>query len=496
MKKFFAFLLLAFLPFCFFGCSSDIIAEASKGANLYEIVAVLDDENKTITATLNLEYKNDSQSTLENLMFHLHPNAFSDGAKTNIAVSTAQEAKAYDNGKSYGGIDILSVKENNEIATFSIQGTDKHLLNVELKNSIAPNQSTKLEISFTLTLPNVNHRFGYGKHTINLGNWYPIVCMFENGEWHTDGYLPSGDPFYSEIANYDVTLTYDSDFILASTGELAKTSKSGSVTTSNYEAYAVRDFAMVLSKEFEVLTKQVGGTQVNYYYFDDENANKHLQVAVDALNTFNELIGQYPYKVLNVAKACFLHGGMEYPNLVYISDQVTNETEYNNAIIHEIAHQWWYGLVGNNELAYGWIDEGLAEYSTALFYDLNSGYDNTKTDVMGNALSSYLLFCDVYREVYDELNTSMNRNISAFKTETEYVYLTYVKGMLMFDNISETIGQNRMNKCLKALYENYRMKEVTPLELIETFEKASGRKLKNFITSWLDGTVILEEISG
>ena len=187
---------------------------------------------------------------------------------------------------------------------------------------------------------------------------------------------------------------------------------------------------------------------------------------------------------------------MEYPNLVYISDKITNESEYNNVIVHEIAHQWWYSLVGNDEKKYGFIDEGLAEFSTAVFYELNDDYELKKADVIGNALSSYLLYADVYKEVYGSFNASMNRPISAFNTETEYVYLTYVKGLLMFDSICDAIGEKKMFKCLKGLFDDFCFKEVTPQELIECFEKHSHRKLKSFITSWIDGTVVLEELSG
>lgn len=496
MKKILAFLSILFLPFLFFGCSTtDIVTRASETANTYEIVATLDNENKTLSASMTLSYTNQSASTFEFIYFHLHPNAFSEGASTNYAVSQTQAERAYDNGVSYGGIEILSTKQNGEDTNFSVEGADDHLLKVDLSNALKSGDMTEIEIDFQLTIPNVNHRFGYGKHTINLGNWYPSVCVFEGEEWNTEGYLPSGDPFYNQIANYVVTLTYDSNLTLASSGELQSSTSENGKTTDVYQALAIRDFAMVLSSEFDVISTQVDDVTINYFYFEDENAQAHLQTAVDALETFNDLIGEYPYNVLNVVKACFLHGGMEYSNLVYISDQVTNEAEYNNVIIHEIAHQWWYGVVGNNQIKYGFIDEGLAEYSTALFYDLNEEYGQTTSEVIGNALSSYLLFCDVYGEVYGNLDSSMNRPISTFNTETEYVYLTYVKGVLMFDSIAEVIGQNKMEKCLQALYEKYAMQEITPTQMIETFSKTSGRKIESYIASWLDGTVILEELS-
>lgn len=497
MKKFFSFAVLIVIPFLFFGCSSkDLMLEASENADYYQIVASLDEDAHTLQANEEITMKNRTNSELCCLKFHLHPNAFSKDAKKNCAVSSFQESKAYDGQKSFGGIEILSVSIDDLAANFVIEGEDKHILSVDLQSFMKPNQSLKIDINFVLTIPKVNHRFGYGNSTLNLGNWYPVLCVFENGEWDTQGYLPVGDPFYSKISNYEVTLSYNKNLSLASTGSLIEEKIENETKISTYKALAVRDFAMVLSNNFSILEQDVSNTKIKYYFYDDENAEMHLKTCVDAINTFNELFGEYPYETLCVVKSNFLHGGMEYPNLVYVSDQIQNEAEYNNVIVHEIAHQWWYGLVGNNELSYGFIDEGLAEYSTALFYDKNTGYEYKKSEVIGNALSSYLLFCDVYKEAYNNLNTAMNRNVSTFNTETEYVYLTYVKGLLMFDSIADTIGEKKMIKCLKGIVLDYSFKEITPNELIACFEKYSKRKLQSFITSWLDGTVVLEELNG
>lgn len=481
----------------FFGCSSiSDLQKVSKDLNSYSIVASLDAEQKVVYAKEEVVVQNDSDYMWEFVYFHLHPNAFKENRKENFAVSVGQEERAYGGEKSYGEIVIKNATENGKEQEFFIEGEDEHLLKINTQNLQKKGDKTTFLITFEVNLPKVNHRLGYGEHAINLGNWYPILCVFEDGDWNTDGYLPTGDPFYSKLANYDVEITYDDGLIVASTGDLQSETQHNGIITQKYHALAVRDFAMVFSKEFQTVEQMVDKTKVSYFFYDDELAENHLKTAVDALNTFNELFGTYPYKTLSVVKTNFLHGGMEYPTLVYVSDQIANDSEYNNVIVHEIAHQWWYGLVGNNELKYGFIDEGLAEYSTALFYELNEGYNFTKTEVIGNAISSYLLYCDVYQHVYGTLNTSMNRDIKTFNTETEYVYLTYVKGLLMFDSISEIIGQNKMNKCLKGLFKDWCFKEITPNGLIESFEKHSHRKLKNFIVSWLDGSVVLEDVSG
>jgi len=472
-----------------------MIEAYSRNASTYQIVANLDYESKTLSAKQKVEYINNTGYELSEVCFHLYPNAFSESAQKYKAVSTTQFSQAYPNGFSEGNISIEQVNIADKAVKYEIGGEDKNILIVPLENKLRANSSVEIDINFELTIPNCNHRFGYGENTLNLGNWYPVACVFEDEEFKKDGYSTNGDPFYSDIANYLVTFSYPTELKLASTGNMVSSVEQGGIKTDIYQAQAVRDFAMVLSEKFEVKSELVGDTQVNYYYYDDNNSDSNLQTSVDALNTFNDLIGLYPYKVLNVVKANFLQGGMEYPNLVYISDNVKVDSEYKNVIIHEIAHQWWYGVVGSNECEYAWMDEALTEYTTALFYDKNTGYEMTTREVLGNALNSYLLFCDVYREVYGDLNSSMNRNIHDFGTETEYVYLTYVKGVLMFDSIADIIGQNRMEKCLKEYYKVNAMHNAKPKDLVECFENASNKDLASFIMSWLDGSVVLEELT-
>lgn len=493
MKKIF-FVLLSFCLF-FCGCGTvDDLQKISQDLNFYTIEATFDDQTHTISAHQNVQFKNKTGANLETICFHLYPNAFKIGATSTKAVSATQFERAYPNGFDEGSITVGAVTYNNKTCGFEVGGSDQNILIVSLPQPLTNESSCVLDMDFVSLLPNINHRYGYGDHTTNCGNFYPILCVFEDGEWVMNGYSPNGDPFYSELANYDVTINFPSSVTLVSTGEQTiSTQEQTSVCHS--VAMAVRDFAFVLSKEFNLLSQTIGNTTLNYYFYDDPNSESNLKTCVDALNTFNDLVGTYPYKVLNVCKSNFLQGGMEYPNLVLISDAVDVDSEYKNVIIHEIGHQWFYGVVGNDECTYPWLDEALTEYITALFYDKNLGYEKTTQTVLASALSSYLLFCDMYKEVYGEMDTSMNRSIYDFKTEAEYTYLTYVKGVLMFDSVCEVIGQNKMEKCIKQYYKDNAFKNATPKDLIVSFERASGKNLASFINSWLDGSVVLEELA-
>ena len=489
-------LVLCLCALFFSGCNNlNDLQKTSQNLNLYTIDATMDVQNHTIQAHQNVEYKNTTGTALNNICFHLYPNAFRAEATTTKAVSASQFEKCYYNGFSEGNININAVKYNNAECSYEIAGADSNILVLNLSKTLDINNNASIDIDFVVTLPNANHRFGYGNNTINCGNFYPILCVFEEGEWVMQGYHSNGDPFYSDMANYNVNITYPQEYTLVSTGNQTTTNSTQNQKLCSASAQCVRDFSFILSNKYQVLTNNVDDVEVNYFYYDDPNAQSHLKTACDAFTTFNKLIGKYPYSVLNVCKSNFLQGGMEYPNLVFISDAIDVDSEYSNVIVHEIAHQWFYNVVGNNEAEYPWLDEALTEYVTALFYDKNTGYSLTTKQVLGNALSSYLLYCDMYKEVYGSIDTSMNRPIYNYKTEAEYVYMTYVKGVLMFDSICEVVGKNKMEKCIATYYSDNAYKIATPKNLIQSFERASGKKLTSFITSWLDGSVVLEELS-
>ena len=479
-----------------FGCSSEyLIKKISKICSSYFIDITVNTEEHTASVNQKVIFKNNSGATLNSLKFNLYVKTYTQGA-TNKPVSSLNEQKAYPNGLSYGDIAFNFIKEEGKTTTYSLEEIDQNILNVALLKPLKPGYSSIIEMSYNLTIPNINHRFGYGNNTINLGNFYPSLCVIENNEFVVQPYSPNGDPFYSELANYVVNVTYPNSFTMANTGAKTKTEEvAEDKLKTTAHAKSVRDFCFVLSSKFETLEQMVGNTKVLYYYYNDEKNETSLNTIIDALNTFNNLIGKYPYTTLSVVKTNFVHGGMEYPNLVYVSDALDNYEDYTNVIIHELAHQWWYSVVGNNAYKNGWLDEGLTEYTTALFYKLNPDYNIKLEEIMENALSAYNMFQQVYSQIFGVVDTTLTRTLSDYRTEPEYVYMAYVKSMLLFYELHKLLGDDRFYSSLKNYYNEHRFKNVTPNDLIDSFEKHSHRKLKSWFNSWIDGKVIIKELN-
>lgn len=458
----------------------------------YKMELSYDNTTHTISGSEEITFVNNYDNMFTYLYLHLYPNAFREGASASV-VSSAEEENAYPNGISYGSIEVQSVTSDGESLDFNVEGEDQNILRVELPSEVYPDESITFTINFITTLANINHRLGYGENTINLGNFYPIICMYESGVgFKTDLYHSNGDPFYSECADYDVTISYPSNYMLASSGQLMEASTENNITTSTMTGEKIRDFCMVLSENFSHTSSKVGNTIINYYgYNGDTNLDTCLQVCEDALATFNELFGEYPYSQLSIVKSNFVHGGMEYPNLVLISDEVASD-DLAYVIVHEIAHQWWYGVVGNDENNHAWMDEGLAEYSTLLFFENNSSYGQDSETMIDNALQSYKTFVRVYTNVTGSVDTSMDRALSAFNTEPEYVQCTYTKGLLLFDAIRETVGDRKFFKALEDYYQDFSFKNATPADMIASFNHSTGYDLEGFIMSWLEGDVVVQ----
>jgi hypothetical protein len=493
-KSFCLIVLVLMLSFFVSGCSSAyLVNKTSENLSNYIIDATFNESDYTLDVKQTVEYRNSSNVILNNLKFNLFAKAFAKGA-TNKPVGSLNEAKAYPNGKSYGDIEFSKIETNGQALVKSFEQIDKNILNIALLEPLKKGYCVSVDMHYKLTLPNIHHRFGYGENTVNLGNFFPIACVIEESEFVIQPYSSNGDPFYSDLANYLVNITMPNSYTLATTGSQTKVENLENTKKTTAKAKSVRDFAAVMSKKFEVKTQKIGKTQVLYYYYDDEKAEESLLAATKALKTYNKLIGEYPYSTLSVVKTNFVHGGMEYPNLVYVSDNLNNYEDYLNVIVHEIAHQWWYAVVGNNAYKYGWLDEGLTEYSTALFYEFNPEYNIKREDIIKNALTAYNMFTKVYEGIFGSVDTSLARTLSEYKTEPEYVYMAYVKSMLMFDDLRDTIGDRKFFNSLKKYYEQNKMQNVSPKVLINSFKKSSNRNLDSWFDSWISGKVIIKEL--
>ncbi len=469
-------------------CASSPMEKATQNGDDYTIVCAYDENAHALSAVQTVKMTNRSENSFTAVKFHLYANQYREDAVGSVVPAT-YKGIAYPNGESFGDVTVDCVKVNGNAVAFSVEGEDMDILSVPTTEEWFPNQTLEIELTYTVQLANIRHRLGWTENCVNLGNFFPILCTVENGSYSCTPYYNIGDPFVSDCANYFVSLKISENYVVASTGNLTDANAENGFVTYNYTADAVRDFALVLSKDYKKLSQTVDGVTVNYFYFADDEAETSLATAVGALQYYNKNIGAYPYKQLSVCETDFCYGGMEYPCLVMVT---SGSSSYQEAIAHEVAHQWFYATVGNNQIENPWMDEGLAEYLTYLYLD-NAGVQELSKFVLQN-LRTYTTYVDVLKNYYNTVDTTF-RSVADFKNDNEYVVMTYVKGSLLFNTLHETMGEAKFFKALANYYNAASFTVAPPSQMIDCFSRVGGNEIATIFRNFAEGKEILGKVT-
>lgn len=433
----------------------------NKALNNYIIDVVFDNKTKTIKCNQNLTYVNNTGQKLDKIYLHIYPNAFS---KESIAPFEEEEMKkAYPNGFNKGYIDIKNILNNKEQLSYNIHGDKNDILEIELNKELLPNEKYSIDFKYNVKIPNCLGRFGYGQSTINITNWFPIACVYDDRGWNLKSYETIGDPFYSEISNFNITVLTPSKYDIATTGNINKEDVGKTQKLYKMSANRVRDFAMILSDEFIINKDSYEDTTIITYNLNKDLVKESTKIARDSIKIFSELFGKYPYKTYSVVSSDFFIGGMEYPTLVMIDKTLYNkENEFllEYVIAHETAHQWWYSVIGNDEITYPWIDESLTEYSTILYFE--NKYGKSTSDKLIRTM-------ELQTERYNSKN--MFKSSTDFKNSTEYSLNVYTKGAVVFSKIRKEVGDKVFFNTLREYYQSYMFKNVNQEEFFNLWKR-------------------------
>jgi len=480
MKKVVAIFIMLMLVLCLLpSCAKD---DDRFKAN-YVIDAKIDCLRSTISGTEKVTYVHALDEPTETVSFNLYANAYREDA-LHPAVAQKDEAAAYYDGNSYGKIDILSVTSSGRQLPYSI---DETLMEIKMPDLLFLGEKIEFEIAFFVTLPFANTRLGVTKNGINVSGWYPVLCA-KVGDNISKEYCASvGDSYLSDCASYNVTLTFDDTYKIASTGRAEKVYSKAPCATVNIVCENVRDFAFVLSDKLQFVEATVNGIEVKYCYISDATPDVTLEYAKNALVCFNSMFGAYPYSIYTVVETDFIAGGMEFPQLAFVAAGA-QDGERERIVVHETAHQWWYGVVGSDNINEAWQDEGLAEYSTMLYMREKYGSDKYEKDIT-LTYTSYAMFSDIVTRVNGSYSAVMSKGLNEFMSEYEYVNIVYSKGLLLFDTL-ERLSASKTEKALKRYYSQNAYKIAGYSDLTEAFD-AVGFRAGGIFDSWTTGQVVM-----
>jgi hypothetical protein len=239
-------------------------------------------------------------------------------------------------------------------------------LPVTLPQPLAQGDRAAISFELKVVTPDTNWRFGRIGPMALLGNALPILAIHDAlGGWHLEPYTPNGESFYSQVADYDVMLSAPKSLEVPASGDVTSVSTKNGIRTTTIEAHDVRDFAWGSGPFEEEEDQAPTGVTVKVWWMSPiskSQADLILSTGMSAMGSHAVAYGAYPYDEIDVILGPFNRfGGMEYPQLVM-------QTTSTSVLVHELAHQWWFGIVGDDEYNEPWLDEAFATYATDLYY--------------------------------------------------------------------------------------------------------------------------------
>ncbi|HQL35795.1 MAG TPA: M1 family metallopeptidase [Bacillota bacterium] len=443
--------------------------------NQYIIDAVLDTADKVLTAEQQVIYVNNDDVELSELHFHIYANAF---RKQETAPFLFDDfSRAYSRGFKPGYTEIeaieLSKGQSRKALEYSLQGVGETILKIKLPEPLKPEDSINLRFKYKVIIPPAGERFGYGDSNINMGNWYPVAAVYDDEGWNLDKYYSIGDPFYSDVSDYTVNIKAPEEYIIAASGSLAEERIEGGYKNWKFQGSKMRDFAFVASNSFRVTEDKVGNTVVKSYYYKghEKRGKEALDIGKRSIEIFNSAYGEYPYPTYSIVETEF-PSGMEYPGLVYIStkyyDNDSNANIFMYTTVHETAHQWWYGVVGNDQIDEAWLDEGFATYSEGIFTEMEYGEGN------GDLYYKYLEESakeDIRSKAYDGV---ILKPLSRYENWNDYGPAVYTGGAALLNEIRKQVGDQAFFIIMQAYYDEYSFKNATTEDFLRICEEVGN----------------------
>jgi len=405
--------------------------------------------------------------------------------------------RLYPNFEDYGGgsMELANVTVANQ-AVEPVTGADTTLVSLPLATPLEPGESVTVALDFVTTIPldpvTSYGMFGYftDSSSYNLAQWMPLLAGWDpaNG-WVLDVPNTVGDPVFSNSAMFDITLTAPADITFVTSGTEVSQEPIGPLTTHRWTAGPMRDFVMSAGTTLQMMSEQVGETTINSWYFPgyEEAAALVLQYAVDSFRVFSESFGAYPYTEMDLVQTRLgdQAAGVEFPGIMYIGSYHydPNSDYLRFTTVHEVAHQWWYGIVGNNQYLHAFIDEALANESSMIYRQAIDGPEAAEQWILDYLKRPFLsiLFGNIGDQVVDQPSAD-------FLTNGPYGRTVYGKGALGFDMIRRAIGDDAFFQGLQDYVAAHRFGIAQPEDLLTALETASGQDLDELWAHWFERT--------
>jgi hypothetical protein len=398
-------------------------ALSSQVLTQYNLDAIFNYYQHSLSISEIIKYMNNNNEELVDLMLVVEPNLWQ-GSFTLLSLT-------WENGENIDNYDFKNKQ-----------------LNIPLLQPLQPGERLGIRINYQLDIPPLQAPselvrpvpYGYTLRQTNIVDWYPYIPPYRNGA----GWLVHPQWFFGEhqvfdVADFQVKISLTEpvqDLLIAASAPAYQDGE-----TYSYHLESARTFALSAGTEYLIHTANAGDVTVYSYSFpyDKYAGQEVLQNTVDALLLYSKLIMPYPHASLSVVEADFLDG-MEYEGLFFLSHGFydlydgTPKGYLTFIAAHETAHQWWYGLVGNDQALEPWLDEALCTYMEHIFYE------NVYPEYPPRSGESLVNWWWYYRVDFYNPSGWVDSSIYDFNQYRLYRDAIYLNGAKFLEDLRELIG--------------------------------------------------------
>ncbi len=452
------------------------------------IEVLLNDTAHTIKGKVTITYLNNSPNVLSEMYIHLWPNGYANNetAFGRQMIENGEMDFYYANENERGSIDSLnfSAKGSDIPWEYAVLNgkTHKDIALLKLIEPIKTGEKRVISTPFIVNLPKVFSRLGHKEQDYFITQWYPKPAVYDVNGWNPMPYLNMGE-FYSEFGSFDVSITLPQNYTVVATGECQSigelqqnkfldsdtTPKSDEVNkTVRFIADNVHDFAWFASKRWGYTSKKiaVNGQDVTLRIVAAKPDMADLKHIETAIQYYSNKVGAYPYSHATVVHGELkAGGGMEYP-MITLCDYMDKEV-----IVHEVGHNWFYGILANNERNHPWMDESINSFYEA---EAMRNEDSDKKDLNSTIMMAL---------VKDNLLRNEHQAIASNSTELtniNYGLSLYSIGAKSFGYLKAFLGDTLFDNCVTDYYNKWKFKHPLPYDMKHSFEQTYGKNLDWF----------------
>ncbi|MBW7452767.1 M1 family metallopeptidase, partial [Paenibacillus sepulcri] len=435
----------------------------------YRIDARLDETNMHILGSETVTYRNTSKDTLRELVFHTYADA-NRSASTQSATFANSNKEILKNNPALksddflGGIDIKEVAADGQPLTYN---NANQAFTVQLKQELKPGEAASVQVSFDVTIPYGQERLSHYKDIINGAHWFPDMSIYNDGthQWDRAPYSTTFESDYYISSDFQVHLNVPDSYQVLMPGTITteEDREEAGRKTVSAAAANTREFVFFASPDYKVESVTRDGLTIEYYYFDNQPDKKklvdrYIDQAFQAIGFFNEKYGKYPYPEFRIAESYVEGAAVEFSRAIQMGIlQSKADPTKDTVFVHEIAHQWFHSLIGNNSEKESFLDEGFADFSSAYFFEKQ-----------GDALNGFQAV-RFDESSFDAPVTSSNSEVGDLANP-----VFYVKGRQAIYQLYRTVGEEKFDAFMKEYFNRYEYKNASIDGLLQTVKDTLG----------------------